>query len=80
MQIYSTVPHTGRYAYGYMSGTSMAAPMVSGLAALVMARHPAWTAEQVARRIRESARDLGEPGFDVQTGTGRIDPVAALAD
>lgn len=80
MQIYSTVPHTGRYAYGYMSGTSMAAPMVSGLAALVMARHPAWTAEQVARRIRESARDLGEPGFDVQTGSGRIDPVAALAD
>ncbi|MEB3238077.1 MAG: S8 family serine peptidase [Candidatus Sericytochromatia bacterium] len=80
MQVYSTLPHTGRYAYGYMSGTSMAAPMVSGLAALLMARNPQWTADQVARRIRDTAKDLGEPGFDVQTGSGRIDPVAALAN
>ncbi|MEB3298642.1 MAG: S8 family serine peptidase [Candidatus Sericytochromatia bacterium] len=80
MQIYSTLPHTGRYAYGYMSGTSMAAPMVSGLAALLWARHPEWKAEQVARRIRDTAIDLGPDGFDIQFGHGRIDPLAALKD
>ena len=62
-------------------GTSMAAPHVAGLAALIMGsgrlgRHPA--PEAVQRLIESTARDLGAPGFDTEYGHGLIDAAAAL--
>ncbi len=68
--IYSTVPDDS-YAYSY--GTSMATPHVSGLAALVLARHPGYTPEQVASAILDNAVDLGDSGWDQYYGCGRID-------
>ncbi|RPJ26220.1 MAG: hypothetical protein EHM33_12370 [Chloroflexi bacterium] len=46
--IYSAYPYNG---YGLGSGTSMAAPIVSGEAALLISRYPAWTSTQVMQRI-----------------------------
>ena len=58
-------------------GTSMAAPYVAALGALLFAQHPDWTPRQVRDRILETARRL--PDVDVRTGA-MIDAAAALAD
>jgi hypothetical protein len=65
--------------YGYNMGTSMATPHVSGLAALLLARFPTYSPEQVASAILDSALDLGDPGWDEYFGCGRIDASRALA-
>jgi serine protease len=62
-------------------GTSMAAPHVAGLAALIIASrrlgpHPSPAAVQ--QRIEQTARDIGPPGYDVRYGHGLIDAAAAL--
>ncbi|MHB9033920.1 MAG: S8 family serine peptidase, partial [Anaerolineae bacterium] len=69
----------GSYGYyNYMSGTSMAAPHVSGLAALVLALRPGWTPEQVRSLITSTAVDLGDAGYDTSYGWGRINAGAAI--
>ncbi len=63
------------HTYGWMSGTSMATPYVSALAALVYARHPGYTPDQVASAILDRAVDLGNPN---SFGCGRIDAREAV--
>jgi subtilisin family serine protease len=65
--------------YCYKSGTSMAAPHVAGLAALLFAQEPTLSPAQVAQIMQETARDMDEPGWDPYTGWGRIDAYRALA-
>jgi serine protease len=60
-------------------GTSWSAAVVSGVVALVRARHPGLTAVQVARLIQATARPAGPPGRDSEYGFGVVDPVAALS-
>lgn len=71
-------------AYGYLSGTSMAAPMVAAGAALTFASHPGWTANQVLLHLRRTARELTPPGDlagpDMFTGSGQLDAAAAVAN
>ena len=64
--------------YTRLQGTSMAAPHVAGLAALVLSRHPSYTTEQVRQAIRVSATDVGKAGFDTDFGYGRIDAAQTL--
>jgi serine protease len=65
-------------SYGYMSGTSLAAPMVSAVAALVMAQHPDWSPDQVAAQLEETAQDRGPAGNDPYYGHGLLDAYGAL--
>ncbi|KKL06382.1 hypothetical protein LCGC14_2596590, partial [marine sediment metagenome] len=60
-------------------GTSMAAPHVSGLAALIVAERPYFSNEGVRQALRVSADDVGAPGFDIYSGRGRINAAQALA-
>lgn len=60
-----------------VNGTSFASAYVSGLAALVRARFPELSAQQVMDRIVRTAHAPGD-GRDARTGAGLIDPVAAL--
>jgi thermitase len=70
--IVSTLPGGG---YGYLSGTSMAAPHVSGLAALAWAVCPHDSNDQVRQVIQNTATSLGS-GQSV--GSGLIDAGAAI--
>lgn len=69
--IYATLPNN---TYGYMSGTSMATPIVAGAAALLEARWPALKSQPatVAAILLNSATDLGAPGVDPVYGRGLL--------
>lgn len=61
------------------SGSSAAAPIVSGLVALMRQADPSASASDIISRLITTATDLGEPGFDSQYGFGLINPQRALA-
>ncbi|MFF1511030.1 type VII secretion-associated serine protease mycosin [Streptomyces sp. NPDC058326] len=76
VDIVSTVPGGGQCVD---NGTSFSAPYVAGVAALLRAEHPEWTAAQIVARIEQTAvRSIN--GRDNYVGWGVVDPVAALAD
>ncbi|MGW6130181.1 S8 family serine peptidase [Cellulomonas sp. NPDC055163] len=64
--------------YNQASGTSLAAPFVSGTAALVLARTPRATPAVVEDRILSTARDAGPRGVDPFYGRGVLDAAAAV--
>lgn len=59
-------------------GTSFAAPVVSGVAALIRSRFPEWTPRQVMDRIKATAHHP-PGGRDDVVGAGVIDPLAAVS-
>ena len=61
------------------SGTSFAAPIVSGAAAWLATVRGDLTNGQVADVLRRSARDVDAPGYDTNTGFGLVHLAAALA-
>lgn len=65
--------------YGYLSGTSMATPYVTGVAALVKGQTPSLTSAQVADIIFQTADDIGAPGTDPVFGRGAVDVSKALS-
>jgi thermitase len=65
--------------YGRITGTSAAAPWVSGLAALLYGASPGTNPDAVRKAMTSSARDLGAPGRDDYYGWGLIDAAGALA-
>jgi subtilisin family serine protease len=75
------IPVASALDNGYQpeSGTSFSAPMVAGAAAWLWTVRPDLDASQVAEILKESARDVGAPGFDQATGYGILDMTAALA-
>ncbi len=74
--IRTAVPGGG---WGGGGGTSLAAPHVAGVAALVMSAFPSWTADQVRARLIATADDLGAPGEDPVYGHGRLNARRAVA-
>lgn len=60
------------------SGTSMAAPHAAGVAALILGKNPSLSPEQVRTILRDSADDLGTPGWDPVFGGGRVNALRAV--
>lgn len=60
------------------SGTSLATPLVTGAAALIMEKWSQLSAAQVVQILLTSAKDLGEPGVDEIYGHGLLDIAAAM--
>ena len=78
VMVYSTVPGGG---YGWMSGTSMAAPHVAGAAALVWSAFPDLTAQEVKARLMASVDPIGQIGSNASFPTvtnGRLNVRNAL--
>ncbi len=93
ISIYSTVPgkpvfdsngkFTGKYdytnAYQMLSGTSMAAPQVTGIAALILSQHPDYTPADVKAAIMNTAVPLAQENLSVyEEGAGRVDAYRAV--
>ncbi|MDR1756611.1 MAG: S8 family serine peptidase, partial [Culturomica sp.] len=83
-QVYSTTPGN---KYGYMQGTSMACPHVSGIAALMVAKFgagkPGLTAEMLRTKLQNSVHDINPHVgllYAGQMGYGYIDAALALAE
>ncbi|MEU8437133.1 type VII secretion-associated serine protease mycosin [Streptomyces sp. NPDC029216] len=70
----STVPGFGQCLD---NGTSFSAPYVAGVAALLRAKHPQWTPQEVVWQIQNTA-ERSVKGRDDYVGWGVVDPVRAL--
>ncbi len=67
--IYSTIPDNG---YEFNSGTSMAAPVVSGVAALILSYYPDLSAKQLKKILEKTASDLSDAKVYLP-GSGELD-------
>jgi hypothetical protein len=71
-----SVRHTGGYII--FSGTSMAAPHISGISALILEANPNLSVDAVERIIIDTSKDLGLPGKDHRFGYGRVNAYKAV--
>jgi subtilisin family serine protease len=69
----------GTSDFGFMSGTSMATPAVSGIAALVWSQHNACTGSEIRAALKATALDAGASGKDDYFGYGIVQAAAADA-
>ena len=60
-------------AFEHLSGTSMSAPHISALAAMLLIENPSLTPAQVEKKIKSYAKDLGDEGWDKYYGHGYPD-------
>ncbi len=78
--ILSTFPTAKSNGYRIMDGTSMAAPQVTGVAALIRSQHPELTQAQVVERLYNTAKDTVMAGKDKYVGYGRVDAARAVLE
>ena len=77
--LYADLDGTGpHHWYAWMAGTSMAAPKVTGVAALIYAHNPGITPDQVVEILEMSADDIGAPGYDFLYGWGLVNAYRAI--
>ncbi|MBI3677586.1 MAG: S8 family serine peptidase [Proteobacteria bacterium] len=81
-KIWSTVGNgtsNATASYGYLSGTSMATPFVSGVAAVIKGQWSFLSSSDIANIIFSTAIDLGAPGVDPVYGRGAVNITAAVS-
>lgn len=64
--------------YSFAAGTSMAAPQVAGVAALIIGKYGKMNPNQVRTKLMQSADDLGPNGRDAVYGHGRVNAAKAV--
>ena len=64
--------------YMWMSGTSFSAPVVSGIAASLIANHPTWTPDQIKGAIMETVSVPSGYGSNAALGVGVVNGSAAM--
>ena len=74
VNILSTLPNN---QYGLLSGTSMATPQMTGIAALIMGQNPELTSEEIIARIKNNVVKSSKLEGKVNA-SGRVDALAAL--
>ncbi len=76
------VVNIGGGPYGIRNGTSMATPVVAGIAALLVTAHPEYTPEQIRQRLRATAFDLRDTDLarGGGAGAGLVQGGAAVSD
>lgn len=77
VKILSTVPNEG---YGRANGTSMAAPHVAGVVALLRAANPALSVNAIEATLRQTARPLDGLTPNMTSGWGLVDAYAAVTE
>ncbi|MCB1563244.1 MAG: S8 family serine peptidase [Alphaproteobacteria bacterium] len=75
VSIYTTANGGG---YSAASGTSLSSPVAAGVGALILSANPALSADDVETILETTAVDLGDPGYDIYYGHGRVDAAAAV--
>ncbi len=77
--IYTSAPNS---TYAYDSGTSLASPLVAGIAALVRKRWPEYSPARVQARLQATADDVDQlnPDFAGAMGSGRVNALRALSE
>ena len=80
--IYSTYSNHYEATYEYLDGTSMASPIVAGIAALVKSAYPNWGRQQIFDRIISTADNIDylNPGYEGRLGSGRVNAFEAVKD
>jgi hypothetical protein len=73
VDIISTIPFNDNYNYDYMSGTSMAAPHISGAVALLLEQNPNISYTKLKDKLSKSTLDIDIQGKDPNTGYGLLD-------
>jgi subtilisin family serine protease len=73
------IPIEGPGGSALVSGTSFAAPQVTGAVALLAGMFPGATPDAIVDALVRGARDVGTPGSDTDTGAGILDVAKAAA-
>jgi len=76
--VLSTLVIDSEYGYKFYDGTSMAAPHVAGVAALILAANPNLTVGELENILLSTATDLGQAGRDDDYGYGLVNAAAAV--
>ncbi len=70
---------TSNDSYAFVAGTSVAAPYIAGVAALILSKNPCLAPGAVEDILQATARDLGASGYDTTFGWGLANAADALA-
>lgn len=77
--VFDMVLSTSRAGYSWAAGTSMSAPAVSAVAALIKQKNPGISVGELKNRLAQSADDEGKPGADPYYGRGFVNALNAVS-
>ena len=76
VRIFATAKRAGYWTD--FNGTSSACPHVAGIAGLMLSKNPYLNPETVREMLRQSADDIGDPGYDIETGYGKVNAYESI--